>query len=38
MPVGMIADLLSNNPGVGPMENARPGVSHPGILVSSRQA
>jgi len=37
MPVRMIADLLSKEPGVGPMDNARPNVSHLGIIVPSRQ-
>jgi len=37
MPVRMIEDLLSKEPGVGPMDNARPKVSHPGIIVPSRQ-
>jgi len=37
MPVRMIADLLSKKPGVGPMDNARPNVSHPGIVIPSRQ-
>ena len=37
MPVRMIVDLLSKEPGVGPMDNARHNVSHPDIIVPSRQ-